>query len=669
MLGCAPASTVNMVKASNHMKLQMLFDLFVMLYLLALMGDRFDNYRADHYTTKSLKPASVTVKGMRMMCSKVHRFFQLTTFIKGLALCVAVSLVTFGLTGCTKKVDDTDTTINIPLRANVKGLDPINANDLYSSMVIQNIYEGLLDYHYLKRPYELKPLLAEEMPTVSPDGLTYTFKIRKGVRFHDNPAFPDGKGREITAEDFIYSWKRLADPRNASEGYWIFEDKIKGLTEWVNAIKNKTGDFDAPIEGLQAPDKHTLVIKLTQPYYQLQYVLAMPFAVVVPKEAVEKYGAEFLNNPVGTGPFMLEKPSDWIRNSKITLKRNPNWRGETYPTEGEPGDKEAGLLEDAGKPLQIADQLVFIELTEDQPRWQNFMKGNLEWVEIPNDNFDSAVKNDKIVPELAAKGIKLQISSAIEVVYTAFNMNDPILGKNKDLRRAFALASNIPVRIQRFYNGRALQAQGPIPPGLDGYDPDFKNPWGQFDREKAKEYLAKAGFPEGKGLPEFTYETLADSKSRQITEFEVQNWAAMGIKMKISTNTWPQFQEKIKNGQAQIFGLAWGADYPDAQNFLQLFYSKNVSPGPNDSGYKNPEYDKLYEASLKLPPGKERTELYKKMRDILIEDMPWIFGLHRLNYRLTHGWLRNFKYNEMTYGIYKYVRVDPKKRAELKPKL
>lgn len=591
-------------------------------------------------------------------------------FTKGLALCVAASLVVFGLTsGCTRKVDDTDTTLNIPLRANVKGLDPMHANDMYSSMVIQNIFEGLLEYHYLKRPYELQPALAESMPTVSADGLTYTFKIRKGVMFHDNPAFPDEKGREVTAEDFIYSWKRLADPRNASEGYWIFEGKIKGLTEWADAIKNKTGDFNAPVEGLQAPDKYTLVIKLTQPYYQLQYVLAMPFAVVVPKEAVEKYGAEFINNPVGTGPFMLEKPSDWIRNSKVTLKRNPNWRGETYPTEGEPGDKEAGLLEDAGKPLQIAEKLVFIELTEDQPRWQNFMKGNLEWVEIPNDNYDAAVKDDKIVPELAAKGMNLQVNSAIEVVYNAFNMKDPLLGKNKDLRRAFSLALNVPVRIQRFYNGRAIPAQGPIPPGLDGYDPNFKNPWVQFDREKAKEYLAKAGFPEGKGLPEFTYETLADSKSRQITEFEVQNWAAIGIKVKISTNTWPQFQEKIKNGQAQLFGLAWGADYPDAQNFLQLFYSKNVSPGPNDSGYQNPEYDKLYEAALKLPPGKERTELYKKMRDIVVEDMPWMFGLHRLNYRLTQGWLRNFKYNEMTYNIYKYVRVDPKKRAELKPKL
>ena len=605
-----------------------------------------------------------------MMCLKVHSFLKCSGTFRGFVTGTVTALLLFGLaSGCTKKVDDKDTTLNVVLRANVKGLDPMRANDLYSNTVIQNIFEGLLEYHYLKRPYTLQPALAEAMPTITDNGLTYTFKIRKGVKFQDNAAFADGKGRELTAEDFIYSWKRLADPANASEGFWIFDGKIKGLNEWAEAIKAKKGDFNSPVEGLQAPDKHTLVIKLTQPYYQLQYVLAMSYAVAVPKEAVEKYGAEFLNNPVGTGPFMLEKASDWVRNSKLTLKRNSNWRGQNYPSDGEASDQTEGLLADAGKALPFADKLTFSEVVEDQPRWQNYMKGNFEFVEIPNDNFPTAIKDDKVAPDIAAKGMGLAVGTAVEVVYNAFNMKDPVLGKNKDLRRAFTLALDNATRIQRFYNGRAVAAQGPLPPGLDGYDVGFKNPWVQFSIEKSKEHLAKAGFPEGKGLPEFTFETLSDSKSRQIVEFEVQQWAKVGIKVKISANTWPQFQEKIKNGQAQLFGLAWGADYPDAQNFLQLFYSKNVSPGPNDSHYQNPAFDKLYEESLKLPPGDARTELYKKMRDILVEDSPWMFSLHRLNYRLVQGWLKNFKYSEMSNDIYKYLRVDPKQRAELKPKL
>lgn len=605
-----------------------------------------------------------------MLFSKLQMHLKKSAAQKAiLAAAVITATSLFATIGCTKKVDDKDTTINAVLRANVKGLDPIRASDLYSSTVIAQMYEGLLEYHYLKRPFTLQPALAESMPTVSDNGLTHTFKIKKGVFFHDNPAFPNGKGREVTAEDFIYSFKRLADPRNTSEGFWIFDGKIKGLNEWVNNVRAEKANYDTPIEGLQAPDKHTLVIKLIKPYYQLYYVLAMQFASVVPREAVEKYGAEFLNNPVGTGPYLLEKPSDWVRGSKITLKKNPNWRGETYPSEGEPADKEKGLLADAGKPLPFAEKLVFTELPEDQPRWQNLVKGNFEFGEIPNDNFESAVKDNKAAPELAKKGMYLDITPSADVTYIAFNMKDPILGKNKNLRHAMALAQDVKTLVDKFYNGRAIAAQGPVPPGLGSYDEKFKNPWQQYDVEKAKKVLAQAGFAEGKGLPELTYESLSDSKARQMAEFFAQNMAAIGIRVKINANTWPQFQEKIKSGRAQIFGIAWGADYPDAQNFFQLFYSKNAPPGPNDSNFSNAEFDKLYEQSLNMAPGADRDAVYAKMRDIVVEESPWLFNTHRLGYRLVHGWLNNFKWTDIQNDYFKYLRVDPKKRAELKAKL
>lgn len=613
------------------------------------------------------------VKGIEMLFSNLQaKLKKAARLSSGLATTVIVASIGFSTVGCTKKVDDKDTTINAVLRANVKGLDPIRANDLYSSTVIAQIFEGLLQYSYLKRPYTLEPALADGMPTVSADGLTHTFKIKKGVRFQDNPAFPEGKGRELTAEDFIYSFKRLADPRNLSEGFWIFDGKIKGLNEWADAVKAEKANYETAVEGLQAPDKHTLVIKLIKPYYQLHYVLAMQFAGIVPREAVEKYGAEFINNPVGTGPFMLEKASDWIRNSKITLKKNPNWRGETYPSAGEASDQAAGLLADAGKPLPFAEKLVFTELTEDQPRWQNLMKGNFEFGEIPNDNFASAVNKDnpkEIAKELAGKGLRLDIAPSPDVTYIGFNLKDPVLGKSRELRQAMSMAQDINTYIAKFLNGRGIPAQGPVPPGLSSYDADFKNPNVQLNVAKAKELLAKAGYPEGKGLPEFTLEGLADAKARQQAEFFAQNMAAIGIKVKISSNTWPQFQEKIKGGKAQIFGIAWGADYPDAQNFFQLFYSKNVSPGPNDSAFVNAEFDKLYEQSLNLPPGSARDALYTKMRDIVVAETPWIFQAHRLGYRLVHGWVNNFKWNDIQNDYFKYLRVDPKKRAELKAKL
>lgn len=575
-------------------------------------------------------------------------------------------LATFA--GCTKKVDDKDNSINVVIVANVKGLDPLRANDLYSSMVIAHIFEGLLNYQYLKRPYELQPSLGDGMPTVTDNGLTYTFKIKKGVKFQDDPAFPGGKGRDVTSEDFVYSWKRLADPRNASEGFWVFDGKIKGLNEWANSLKMEKANYDTPVEGLQTPDHNTLVVKLIKPYYQLQYVLAMPFTAVVAKEVVQKYGNEVINHPVGTGPFQLES---WVHNSKISLKKNPTFHGETYPTEGEPGDKEKGLLADAGKPLPFADKLVFTELIESQPRWQNFMKGNFEFLEIPKDNFDSAVKDKKIHPDLAAKGMSLDINPNLDVTYVAFNMKDALLGgpKGKELRRAIAYAIDAKTMTERFYNGRAIEAQSPIPPGISSYDPKFINPNQGLDLEKAKAQLVKAGFPEGKGLPALTYETLSDSTARQQAEFLQQNLAAIGVKLSISANSWPQFQEKIKGQKAQIFGIAWGADYPDAQNFYQLFYSKNMSPGPNDSSFSNAAFDKLYEQSLMTPPGPERDQLYTKMRDIVVEEAPWVYNHHRVGYRLVHGWVQNFKYHEVANDMFKYVKVDPKKRAELKVKL
>lgn len=585
-----------------------------------------------------------------------------------LAGAVAVALA---ITGCTRKrFDENDSTLNLVIPVNVKGLDPLAASDQYSATVIAQICEGLLQYNYLKRPFALEPKLADGMPEISKDGLTYTFKIKKGIKFQDNAAFKDGKGREVTANDFIYSWKRLADPKNVSEGFWIFDGKIKGLNEWAAALKTEKANYDTPVEGLTAPDANTLVIKLTGVYHQLSYVLTMPFAAVIPREAVEKYGKEILNNPVGTGPYMLEKAGDWVRNSKITLKKNPNFRNDPFPSEGAPGDAEKGLLADAGKPLPFAEKLVFSEIVESQPRWQNGTKGNFDWFDIPKDNYDGAVKNKtEIAPELGTKGMALDITPALDVTYIGFNLVDPVFAKNKFLRQALSMAYDSPTNIHKFLNDRGILAQSPIPPGIDGNEPGFKNPNVQFDIAKAKALLTKAGYPDGKGLPELTYEALSDSTARQSAEFFTQCMAAIGVKVKINSNTWPQFQEKIKAQKAQIFGIAWGADYPDAQNFFQLFYSKNKSPGPNDTSFNDPEFDKIYEASLKLPPSPERTKLYIKLRDIVTDETPWIFNAHRLGYKVVHGWVKNFKWTEVGYDYPKYIRIDSKKRAELGAKL
>ncbi len=578
-----------------------------------------------------------------------------------LVLVSAFALVAAGMfSGCSKKneLDQTNTFYTSSI-AKIKGLDPAFADDLYSGIETTRIYEGLMQYEYLKRPYTLKPALAEAMPTLSKDGKTYTFKLKKGIVFQDDKAFKasNGKGRELVAEDFAYSFKRLADPKLNSPMWWLFDGKIEGLNEWRDAAQ-KAGkpDYSAKVSGLKVVDATTLEIKLKTRSYQFIYSLAMPATSAVAHEVVEEYGPEFLNHPVGTGAFKL---AEYNPSSQIVYVRNPSFREDFYPTEGEASDTAEGLLADAGKKVPFVDKIVMTVHTESQPQWLNFMQGKLDAAPIPKDNFAQAITASKeLTPELKSKGIHLVKEPSLDITHTSFNMTDPLVGKNKLLRQAISMVVNVPEEIELFYNGRAVSAQGPIPPGLAGYDESLKNPYKEFNIEKAKELLKKAGYPDGKGLPPLEYLSLADSTARQMTEYFQKSLTAIGIQLKVQTFSWPEFQQSLKNKKGQMWSFAWGADYPDAENFLQLFYSKNFSPGPNDSNFSSPEFDKLYEKSLTLNDSAERTAIYKKMAAIVIEETPWVFGVHRVTYGLSHPWLKNYKPHEFLHGMSKYYKID-----------
>jgi len=570
-----------------------------------------------------------------------------------------LGVICFSLVACTHRKLEPPNTLHLSTEAKIKGLDPIFADDVYAGLQTSQVYETLLQYHYLKRPYVLVPLLADSMPTISQDGLTYTFPIKKGVLFQDDRAFAatEGKGREMTAEDVVYSFKRLADPKLVSSGWWILDGKVAGLNAWREmASRSKVTDYTSDVEGLKALDRYTVQIKLTKRSAQFLYSLAMPFTAIVPKEAVETYGKEFLNHPVGTGPFRL---AEYNPNSKIIWDKNPTYRKELYPSEGEAGDREAGLMEDAGKSLPLSDRIVVQVMVERQPAWLNFLAGKLDMSAIPKDNFASAITpTQELSQELKAKGIQLTKSPSIDITHGAFNMEDPVLGKNKYLRQAISLAYDEATFINLFFNGRAIPAQGPIPPGLAGYDASLKNPYRQFNIAKARDLMIKAGYPGGQGLGPLEYSTTAETLGRQQAEYAQKMMEAIGVKLKVNSYSWPQFTEAVKNKKAQLWDQAWLADYPDAENFLQLFYSKNATPGPNDSNYSNPEYDRLYEKALTLSDGPERTDLYQKMVAIVVEDCPWIFGSHRLSYVLTQPWLKNYKPNDFDHGRWKYYRVE-----------
>ncbi len=546
----------------------------------------------------------------------------------------------------------------------IQGFDPAKSGDVGSSLAIGKIYEGLLQYAYLERPCKVEPLLADAMPTVSDDGLTYTFKIRSGIVFQDDPCFPEGKGRELTAEDFVYSIKRVADIKTASSGYWAFNGRIVGLDEFrATTAGEEPTDYDSVVEGLRALDERTLQIQLVGPYPQLLWVLAMHYSFAVPREAVEFYGEAFVNHPVGTGPHILHK---WKRNYRVEFIRNPKWaetgRVELYPSEGSDEDRAAGLLDDAGKPLPFLDRIVQYVVDDQATQWMMFLAGQFSFTGIDRDNWDVVITPDKkLVDRLQEQKIRLIATPTIDLYYIGFNMDDPVVGKNKKLRQALSCALNPEILVQ-YYNGRVTPLYGPVPHPMAGFkaEPTAYS----HNLEKAKQLLAEAGYPDGIDPEtgrrlELTLELGgAAGGVRQQVDLLASQFEKIGVVLKGGYNNWPTFLDKMDRRQAQMFQLGWVADYPDPENFLQLFHSDNASPGPNHANYANPEFDKLYEQMRNLLPGDEKNRLCEQMADLVVEDCPWIFLYQPMSYALIHDWLKNFKRHDFPYGMVKYRRVD-----------
>ena len=552
----------------------------------------------------------------------------------------------------------------------IQGFDPAKAGDVASSMAIARMYEGLLQYAYLKRPYELEPLLAEAMPTVSDDGLTYTFTIREGIFFQDDPCFPGGKGRELTAADFVYSIKRIADVKNSSSGYWAFRGRIAGLDDFRAASEGEEPtDYNAPVEGLRALDAHTLQITLAEPYSQLLWILAMHYSFAVPHEAVKFYGDDFVNHPVGTGPFVLE---EWTRNYRIEYVRNPKWaetgRQEFYPAEGTAADRAAGLLDDAGKPIPFFDRIVQYVVADGATQWMMFLAGHFNVSAVPRDNYAAIVTpGEGLSGELKEQGLELLTSPTLDVFYLGFNMEDPVVGRNKKLRQALSCAFNHD-EWSRIYERQIQPIYGPIPAPLEGARTEptaFA-----YHLEKAKKLLGEAGYPDGIDPATgrrlvLTMDTAGadDPAIRQSNELICSFMAEVGVELKIHSSNRPAFFKRVRGGETQLFRLSWIADYPDAQNFLQLFYGPNAHAS-NRAAYSNPDYDRLYEQAVILGPSPERARLYAQMTDILIEDCPWIFMHQPLSFTVTHSWVKNWVPHSFPYGLTKYRGVDMEARAD-----
>ncbi len=639
-----------------------------------------------------------------------------------------------------------------------KHLDPAVSYSADEYELIENIYEPPLQYHFLKRPYQLEPLTAEEIPRpkyydrdgkelgVDPPAedvrrATYTLRIKTGIKYQNHPCFQAVnlsltealfKGadyklenllhgtRTLRANDYVYQIKRLAHPRLNSPILSTMEKYILGLTELSKTLKaelekirsqrkqeagllynQELDERNNPIfldldkfelEGAKVVDELTWQITLKEKYPQFVYWLAMPFFSPIPPEAGRFYtqpaltarGVSLDNRPIGTGPYRIGR---YEEHSQIELVRNENFHVETYPSEGDPGDREHGLLDDAGKKLPFLDKIIFKREKEQIPRWTKFLQGYYDTSVIRSEVFDQAISLSAtgdlgLSEEMKKMGIGLQKSIAPTIYYFGFNMDDGIVGgytaERKKLRQAISLAVSSEEYIQIFLNGRGIPAQGPIAPGIFGYEEteqginnfiyDWDSKTAKPQRKSidyAKKLLAEAGYAGGKdreGRPlVLYYDTSArGAEGSPFLDWVRKQFARLNIGLQIRATDYNRFRGKVDKGNFQIISWGWNADYPDPENFLFLLYgpySKAKHGGENAVNYDNPEFNKLFKQMESMPDSPARLEIIRKMQEIAREDSPWIWWYNPVSFALYHEWYHNVKPKALG-GSMKYKRVD-----------
>lgn len=641
--------------------------------------------------------------------------------------------------------------------ARPKHLDPAQSYSSNEIAFTGQIYEPPLQYHFLKRPYQLIPLTTTSMPSVQyldeqgnplPEnaaaadiGFTvYTITIQKGIQYQPHPALAkDTQGnflyhhltaqeldginrlsdfkqqgtRELVAEDYIYEIKRLAHPRLHSPIYGLMTEYIVGLHEFGKLLHDENQKLikeqgesafldlrNYKLEGVDLVDRYTYRIKIKGKYPQFLFWLAMPFFAPIPPEADIFYSQAGLDKknvtldwyPIGTGPYMLTKNNP---NLQMVMEKNPNFHGETYPTEGEDSDSADGFLADAGKPLPFIEKAVYSLEKENIPSWNKFLQGYYDASGISSDSFDQAIRMNNqgeagLSDDMTQKGIKLITGIGTSTFYMGFNMKDPVVGGESDrarkLRQAISIAIDYEEYISIFLNGRGIPAQGPLPPGIFGYREGEQgiNPYvydwvkGQPRRksiENAKQLMTDAGYPNGRdvesGKPLIIYfdTTASGPDDKALMDWFRKQFRKIDIDLVIRSTDYNRFQDKMLKGTEQFFGWGWNADYPDPENFLFLLYGPNAKVdknGENAANYESKLFDHLFEKMKNMDNGEERQTIIDEMVDIARKDSPWIWGLHPKNFSLYHQWFSNAKPNLMANNTLKYKRIDPQLRAQLR---
>jgi len=545
-------------------------------------------------------------------------------------------------------------------------LDPAWIRDTASSDVGSSIHEGLVEFDPVT--LEVRPCIAESWD-ISEDGLTYTFRVRRGVRFHDNGCFPGGVGREVTARDFKYSFERVCDPRVASPGSWMFLGFVEGAQEYRDAIaarreverRRSSGAMEESsddrfrkatindliemsiagngVSGLSCPDDWTFVVRLERPFSPFLYRMGHSFSWVVPREAVEHYGDDFFNHPVGAGPFQFVK---WTSGQRIVLQKNPHYWGK---------DKD-------GKPLPHLDGIEITRIADTNSEHYELLQGNLHFqFPIPLDQWDNIFNEDlSLKPDY--QRFQIQSGANMRIEYIGMLNTDPLF-QNKTLRQALNYAINREEIAATILNHRAVPDHGAVvPKGMPGYE-TFEGPY-HYDPDRARQLLAEAGYPNAEGLPLLELQLNSSGRDNEKIAEIIQGYMEeIGVKVSLQVVDWRVHLDTVREGKVPFYRMGWLNDYPSPENSLMLLEGHNHPPdGENYACYKNPEFDRFFAAALESTDPAEQNRLYRKAEEVAVADAPWIFLYFLKRYRLVAPEVRDFPMNAIDRRYLKWVWLD-----------
>jgi ABC-type transport system substrate-binding protein len=597
----------------------------------------------------------------------------LAALVRLLATCALA--VAAALPGLSAHAADMNKVLRVGFVIDVTGFDPQAMSDAYSGYVMRALFDAAFAYDYLARPYKLVPNTAEALPVVTDNGKTLTFRIRKGIYFADDPAF-NGQKRELTAADYVFSYKRLLDPRVRSPNMDLVLDRIVGADALIEQAKKANKfDYDAKLEGLQAIDRYTVQIKLTRPDYNLVDNMTHWAMSAVAREVIEKHGDASTwatDHPVGTGPYVLK---GWRKGSRVLLEANPTYRDVRYPASSDPADK-AIVAAMQGKRVPAIGRVEINIIEESNPRFLAFDTGQLDFVYIPTDFVNRVIAGGKLKPDYAKRGIQWHRTIEPSFTYTFFNMDDPTIGgytpEKIALRRAFLLGYNVEEEIRVIRQGQAVPATQPIPPGLPGHDPNLKRP-DLYNPAQAKALLDKFGYKDcdGDGFRELPgckplvlkLWTEPDALSRQYDELWKRSMDAIGIRTDFVKQKWPDTLKEARAGKVVAWQLGGIASAREGESFLNHLYSKMIGT-TNYGNFKLDAYDKLFEKSQLLPDGPERNRIYRQLADYHYNYAAAMLGVFRYSNVLLHPWMLGWKSHAFEQYPFAYLDIDLAKRKQ-----